>query len=114
MTTLQRRSFLGAMLAAAAAPAIIRASSLMPVSVRRDWFTLYGDGVTDDTAAIQALLSGGLVQTAAGVLVPRSYLYRGIYRVSSPIVTNKPVSSFVYGANDAQEKPRQHLENWRG
>ena len=51
---MQRRSFLGALIAAAAAPAIVRADSLMPLYVPRPP-KLWGDGIHDDTAALQWL-----------------------------------------------------------
>jgi hypothetical protein len=70
---LSRRGFLGALLAAAAAPAIVKASSLMPIYVPKiitpAYMTLWGDGVHDDTLAMQALLSGGLVMSAGGMLL---------------------------------------------
>lgn len=74
MTT--RRGFLGALLAAAAAPALVRASSLMPIyvppapkiltpadfgAVGDPLLTLWADGVHDDTAALQALIGGAAV-----------------------------------------------------
>lgn len=51
-----RRSFLRGLIAA---PAIVAASSLMPVSARllADWPPkLWGDGIHDDTAALQWLM----------------------------------------------------------
>jgi hypothetical protein len=51
-----RRGFLGAVLALAAAPAIVKASSLMPIYVPK--LVLWGDGVTDDSAALQAFIGG--------------------------------------------------------
>ena len=60
-----RRGFIAAMLAAAAAPAIVRPESLMRIVTLRPLdapiLTLFGDGITDDTAALQALASGGSV-----------------------------------------------------
>lgn len=56
---LSRRGFLGAMLAAAAAPAIVKSDSLMRIVVPRSMLlTLWGDGVHDDAQAIQALVNG--------------------------------------------------------
>ena len=51
-----RRGFLGAMLAAAAAPAFVKAGVLMPVRDTR--LILWGDGIHDDTQALQAALDG--------------------------------------------------------
>jgi polygalacturonase len=83
---MDRRGFLGSMLAACAAPAIVRADSLMrviPISTIvipaktimgmvnvRD-FGAIGDGVTDDTKSIQAAMQyanryGGRVYFPAG------------------------------------------------
>ena len=57
---MNRRGFLGAMLAAAASPAIVRASSLMPIYTPP--LVLWGDGIHDDTAALQALMDGKKVK----------------------------------------------------
>lgn len=62
--TMNRRGFLGLMLAAAAAPAFVKADSLMKiVAPRQDLilaadYTLWGDGIHDDSAAFQALIDG--------------------------------------------------------
>lgn len=68
MTT--RRGFIGAMLAGAMAPAIVKASSLMPIYVPKvilpSYMTLHGNGIHDDTAAMAALLTGGTVLDATG------------------------------------------------
>ena len=91
---IERRGFLGAMLAVAMAPAIIRAESLMKIAPPKIMaaFTLYGDGLHDDTVAINALLAGNLVQTAAGVLLRpdagRIFLPVGNYAMSSPLITS--------------------------
>lgn len=85
-----RRGFLGAMLAAAAAPALVRAGSIMPVYVPKPGLiTLWGDGIHDDTTAMQALLSGGevnyggaSVKSLAGTL----RLPSGTFLVSAPLV----------------------------
>lgn len=59
MTNLSRRGFLGAMLAAAAAPAIVKSDSLMRIVVPKPLLlTLWGDGLHDDAQAIQALING--------------------------------------------------------
>jgi hypothetical protein len=76
---LSRRGFLGAMLAAAAAPAFVKASSLMPIYVpKQEVLTLWGDGVHDDSAALQALIDGKEVVRHDGVKwerAPDGWLY---------------------------------------
>ena len=67
--TIQRRGFLAAMFAAAAAPAIVRADSLMRVFVPKTGIvTLWGDGIHDDASALQYWLDGGRVYSPTGVL----------------------------------------------
>lgn len=86
---LSRRSFLRGALAA---PAVVAAASLMPVrAIERLLIPrLWGDGVHDDTAALQAVLDGrpywygGLLMRApAGVvLMPPGAL---AFRLSQPV-----------------------------
>lgn len=87
---LTRRGFLRGVLAAGAAPAIVKASRLMPIYVPRpQLLTLWGDGAHDDTAALQALINGQPVlfngqpygASTGGVLVPG-----GVFQVSAPVV----------------------------
>lgn len=68
MTT--RRNFLRGILALGAAPAIVRASSLIPIWVPPDpgWLTLAGDGLIDDTAALHAYMRGEPVWFRGAVL----------------------------------------------
>jgi hypothetical protein len=84
--TMNRRGFLGAMLTACAAPAIVRADSLMrivPVSTiiarpadiltlsrATTMLTLWGDGIHDDTEALQAAING----LPVNAINPRSLL----------------------------------------
>ena len=65
-----RRNFLRGILALGAAPAIVRASSLMPIWVPPDpgWLTLAGDGLIDDTAALHAYMRGEPVWFRGAVL----------------------------------------------
>lgn len=73
--SVNRRGFLAGVIALAAAPAIVRADSLMKVVVPR-LPKLWGDGVHDDTAYLQALLDkAGKVQ-----------LPSGIFLVSAPLI----------------------------
>ena len=62
--SITRRSFIGALIASAAAPAIIRAESLMPIYVPQ--LVLYGDGIHDDHDALQGLMDGRRVQDKSG------------------------------------------------
>ena len=78
---MNRRGFLGSVLALAAAPAIVRASSLMKVRqiIVPSVHILYGDGIRDDTVALQAALNGKQVfypdgQLVNGLLRSRSFL----------------------------------------
>jgi hypothetical protein len=84
---IQRRTFMAAMLAACAAPAIASGGSLMRIKpVTRH--ILWGDGIKDDTAAVQALLDGGLVYSPDGVLMPARYLTNGIFKISAPLIVS--------------------------
>ena len=92
MTT--RRGFLGAMLAAAMAPAIVKASSLMPIYVPKiilpTGLVLWGDGVHDDSIALQALIDGKDVVRHDGATFTRRadgaiYLASGTYALSSAL-----------------------------
>lgn len=66
---MNRRGFMGSILALGLAPAIVRASSLMPVIARiPDSLILYGDGIHDDTKAMQAFLDGQRVLNADGTV----------------------------------------------
>lgn len=87
-----RRRFLGAILATCVAPAIVRASSLMPLVVRADvapGLILYADGIHDDTAALQALLDGKQVLNVLGEPMPRfaePLLRGGMYRITDTLI----------------------------
>lgn len=77
---MDRRSLLRGLFAA---PAVVAASSLMPISVRALASTpphLWGDGIHDDTAALN-----WLVRQAAAEGRP-FVLSNGVYRLSGPIV----------------------------
>jgi hypothetical protein len=85
MTT--RRGFLGAMLAAAVAPAFVHGGILMPVrqAIAMPSYVLWGDGLHDDTAALQAAIRGESVVMADGS-VYSGILVRGVYRISQTLV----------------------------
>lgn len=93
MTNMQRRGFLGAMLAAAVAPAAVRAGVLMPV--KKVWVPsqeiaaptgpiIWGDGIHDDTAALQAFVDGRPVMHPDGRAAGGS-LFGGTYRLTQTI-----------------------------
>lgn len=80
------------MLAAAAAPAFVQASSLMPIYVpKTTMLTLWGDGLHDDSAALQAIFEGKDVVRRDGSILNRRpdgsfYLAKGTYAIGSPLV----------------------------
>lgn len=88
---LTRRTLLTGLGAIIAAPAIVRASSLMPVKAWRTMPMLWGDGVHDDTAALQAFANGDVVMTfegpmkAAELVAANRALPGGLYRITSTI-----------------------------
>lgn len=60
---MNRRGFLKAILAAGVAPYVSTAAGvLMPIRQRTIW--LWGDGIHDDTEALQTLFNGGYVKNA--------------------------------------------------
>lgn len=71
MTT--RRGFLAAILAGAVAPAIVKAGSIMQIKAAPSLY-LWGDGVHDDTEAMQALFDGLSVRTPSGILVGKGVI----------------------------------------
>lgn len=85
---MNRRGFLGAILAASMAPAIARSGVLMPIYVPKpDLLRLWGDGMHDDTLALQAIFDGKPVFGAEPFSEGGSvYLSGGIYRISSTIL----------------------------
>lgn len=90
-----RRGFLGLLLAAAASPAIVRAESLMKLAVPPR-LVLWGDGIHDDAAALQALIDGKDVVRRDGSTFIRSehggiFLAHGCYALGSPIVLDANV-----------------------
>lgn len=67
---LARRRFLFAGAALLAAPAIARADSLMPISSRILTPKLWGDGIHDDTYALQWLINKGLEAVGQPIVIP--------------------------------------------
>jgi len=89
---MQRRSLLKSILALSAAPAFVRADSLMKIIVPPS-FVLYGDGIHDDTAAMQALIRGDMVRNAKGLILHNSgtvVIPPASYIVSSTITFTRP------------------------
>lgn len=117
---MNRRSFLGAMFAACAAPAIVRADSLMRIvpmhtlidvteaDIERIMHTLWGDGIHDDTLALQAALDGKSVvynsncnvEMKNGVL----YLAGGTYLTSKPFDMSRSLRG-ISSANPFTARP---------
>lgn len=99
---LSRRGFLGAMLAAAAAPAIVKSDSLMRIVVPTPLLlTLWGDGVHDDAQAIQALVSGQSVMFGGREFGPRPdgsiYLPSGTFAMGEAAVIGSGAKLFGNG-----------------
>ena len=86
--TISRRIFLGGLLAA---PAIVRASSLMPIWTPKP-FILWADGVHDDHPGLQAWFNGLPVIRADGRPLGNR-LYGGNFLLRSTVI----VGSMAYG-----------------
>ncbi len=61
---MNRRQLLQGILGAALAPAFVKATNLMPVRSMPSGLVVWGDGVIDDTAALQAYINGERVTFA--------------------------------------------------
>lgn len=79
MSGMQRRTFLGALAGLIAAPAVVKAAGIMPVSVERIP-RLWGDGIHDDTEALQWLIDDA-ARRARPIVMPN-----GIYTVNGGLV----------------------------
>lgn len=89
---MNRRGFLGALGLALAAPAIVRADSLMRV-VPVHTLLLWGDGIHDDTVALQSLVDGSdrVVMSDQRTVYRRNqngsiFLAAGTYAIRAPLV----------------------------
>lgn len=97
---MNRRGFLKSILAAGVAPAFVGSSVLMPV--RKLWtpeqsLMLWGDGIRDDTLALQAWLDGkSVVHAFSGRQVGR-VLFGGSYLVTNTLwlTPEQPVRELV-------------------
>jgi hypothetical protein len=86
---MNRRGFLAAILAAASAPAIVQADSLMRIFVPpQEIVILWGDGAHDDTAALQRWMNGGRVFTPEGMLRSSSQLTSQSFLISSTVIVS--------------------------
>lgn len=84
---MNRRSFIGSILALGLAPAIVRASSLMPVIARiPDSLILYGDGIHDDTKAMQAFMDGMKVIRPDGSAAMGGPITTGTFLISDTLI----------------------------
>jgi hypothetical protein len=103
---LNRRGFLGALLAASAAPAFVKAESLMKLYVPP--LVLWGDGIHDDTKALQAFFDGRAVKVMdtgqALTLDGRSFEMRdGRYLLSETIILPSGPGSSITGCYFAKQ-----------
>ena len=114
---ISRRSFFTRAAAALiCAPAIVRVASIMPVSSMAIYPTLIGDGVADDTFALQAAsdrkpfyFNGILHRASEG---SRVYVPHGTFRLKNTLLLRESKvtfnrSRFLYEGND--EKPIIHV-----
>lgn len=76
---MKRRVFLSGLIAA---PAVIAYAKLMPVRAFAEPLVLYGDGIADDTAALNAFLRGDPVRAIHAVIKGRT-LTGGFFNVSN-------------------------------
>lgn len=114
---MNRRGFLKGMLALSAAPAIVKAGSLMPLG--RIWthsaggiITLYGDGVTDDTLALQALINGQRVMYGEEILQASGrevYVPRGHYAISDTLHVDGGQSLTMHNSILSMRKPIDYM-----
>ena len=100
---LSRRGFLGAMLAAAAAPAFVKSESLMRIVVPRPvLLTLWGDGMRDDAQALQALINGQSVMFGGREFGPRPdgsiYLPSGTFAMGAAAIVGPGSKLFGNGS----------------
>ena len=84
---MNRRGFFKA-LAAATAIAVVSTTRIGQAVIdvaRSGYHVLVGDGVTDDTAALQALIDGREVFSASGVRLTSGYIPAGEYLTTASL-----------------------------
>jgi hypothetical protein len=115
---MNRRGFLGGILAAGMAPMVASAGVLMPV--RPAAIILYGDGIHNDTLALQALFDGNkyVFDQRTGMYMEQSGTIRlshGSYIVSSPLVVKAHRESLIefdscsFRQDESLPKPRSYF-----
>jgi hypothetical protein len=107
---MNRRGLLGSILAAAAAPMLVQAGVLMPVKAER--LILWGDGIHDDTAALQALFDGGTTDMRSTARIAsragRLSIERGSFLLSAPLVIQRP-NVHIAGCMFRSKKQLPHM-----
>lgn len=108
-----RRGLIAGLASLVAAPALVRAESLMPISVL-PLPHIVGDGVHDDWAGIQALLNGEPYTVADGCGIQRGGIQRGwhggvsfgnnVYYLSRPVKAHYPtaIGPYTFGRIDVE------------
>ena len=92
---MQRRSFLASILAVAFPPAIVHASNMMAIKPVDAFKVIYGDGIHDDTDAIQSFINGEKVyrlDSLTGLLYPALPTLSGYFHVSKTLVISDPIT----------------------
>ena len=115
---MERRSFISTILSFGAAPAIVQASSLMPLWTPK--LILWGDGIHDDSEALEAWLNGGRVlrpnkKLAEGFLSGvELYLGHDILIKPGSFRTLQKVRIYTPKASPAREIPEGYPVDYRG
>ena len=112
---MNKRDFMKGILALGIAPAIVKAENLMRIATPK--IILYGDGIHDDTQALQTWIDGGRVLRPDGSTIGR-HITGGDYRISNTIFLDKGVgkkltNSYIHG-HLGEDKPLLHTTEWRG
>jgi hypothetical protein len=89
---MDRRNFIGSVIATLAAPAIVRADSLMRIVPMKS-LILWGDGIHDDADALNAVLRGQDVYSKTDCLK----LDRGAFKIEGGnFYISKPINAAVW------------------
>ena len=126
---MDRRGFMGAILALGAAPAIVRADSLMRIVSRNLLLDtrgegliglniIHGDGIHDDTAGLQAFFDGkGVIDARTGLPIMGT-LTGGQYLLSETILlrgeSNRAVSGCHFIGQNMDYKPMFYVPDSLG